>query len=63
MNKFNIKDLYILFFILKIKRDRSSFDCTVWIGCYDCYMHIEDSLLKLWINILKEYKNEKHIVG
>lgn len=63
MRILNIKELYTLFFILKIKRDRCSFEQPVWIGSYDCYMHIEDSLWKLCINIIKEYKFEKHMVG
>jgi hypothetical protein len=48
---------------IHIDKDTTSFDRVVWIASYDCYMHIEYSLFKLLVNVIKEYKNSKHMVG
>lgn len=34
-----------------------------WCAAYGCWLHIEDSLFKLIINVIKEYKHDKHMVG
>ena len=34
-----------------------------WVGTYDCYMHTHDSLLGLLMEMIREYKQDQHLVG
>lgn len=38
-------------------------DGPLWIIFYDCYMHSNHSLLRLLWEAVKEYKNDRHLVG
>lgn len=62
-NSKNIRDLLKNLLNLRIDRDSKHFGTIVWIGSYGAYMHIETSLLNLIINLIKEYKNDRHLVG
>lgn len=35
----------------------------VWVCCWSEHMYIEDTLLKLFFLMIKEWKSDKHIVG
>lgn len=34
-----------------------------WVCFYDCYMHADESLIKLLYSIITEFKHDKHLVG
>lgn len=37
---------------------------SVWCIIYDgCYLHINESLFSLFLEVLTEYKDDKHLVG
>jgi hypothetical protein len=47
----------------RINKNTTSFDQVVWVASYDCYIHIETSLFKLLVNVIKEYRNDRHLIG
>lgn len=34
-----------------------------WVCFYDCYMHCNESLFWLLVEVVLEYKHDRHLVG
>ncbi len=59
-----IERILDIVFKVRVQYDNRCFgEKGYWVGSYECYIHIESSLLKLYIGIYKEFRDERHLIG
>lgn len=64
-------DLYWIVHLVKCLRNMKFWkekpgvisESSIWVCSYSCYLHIHESLIRLILEVITQYKHDRHLVG